>query len=92
MAKKKTDTAYFYHNLVLILKKYIKSMTILKSFEKSSIWVVERNSNLKTLEVMLIWKKSTVDVVYTWKYGGPHILITICANEMKLCVYNAYVL
>ena len=34
----------------------------------------------------------TVDVVYTWKYGGPHILITICANEMKLCVYNAYVL
>ena len=34
----------------------------------------------------------TVDVVYTWKCGGPHILITICANEMKLCVYNAYVL
>ena len=56
--KKKPDTAYFYHNLVLLLKKYIKSMTILKSFEKSSIWVVERNSNLKTLEVMLIWKKS----------------------------------
>ena len=24
--------------------------------------------------------------------GGPHILNTICANEMKLCVYNAYVL
>ena len=34
----------------------------------------------------------TVDVVYTWKYGDPHILITICVNEMKLCVYNAYVL
>ena len=34
----------------------------------------------------------TVDVVYTWKYGGPNILITICANKMKLCVYNAYVL
>ena len=34
----------------------------------------------------------TVDVVYTWKYGGPHIIITICANEMKLYVYNAYVL
>ena len=33
---------------------------------------------------------NTVDVVYTWKYGGPHIIITICANEM--CVYNAYVL
>ena len=32
---------------------------------------------------------NTVDVVYTWKYGGPHILNTICANEMKLCVYNA---
>ena len=30
----------------------------------------------------------TVDV-YNWKYGGPHIVITICANEMKLCVYNA---
>ena len=37
-------------------------------------------------------KIGTVDVVYTWKYGGPHILITFCANEMKLCVYNAYVL
>ena len=35
---------------------------------------------------------ATVDVVYTWKYGGPHILDTICVNEMKLCVYNAYVL
>ena len=35
---------------------------------------------------------STVDVVYTWKYGGPHILNTICVNEMKLCVYNVYVL
>ena len=34
----------------------------------------------------------TVDVVYTWKYGGPYIVITIYANEMKLCVYNAYVL
>ena len=34
----------------------------------------------------------TVDVVYTWKYGGPHIITIICANEMKLCVYNAYVL
>ena len=34
----------------------------------------------------------TVDVVYTWKYGGPHIIITICGTEMKLCVYNAYVL
>ena len=35
---------------------------------------------------------STVDVVYTWNYGGPHILTLICANDMKLCVYNAYVL
>ena len=35
---------------------------------------------------------ATVDVVYTWKYGGPHILNTVYANEMKLCVYNAYVL
>ena len=52
--KNKPDTANFYHNLVLLLKKYIKSMTILKSFKKSSIWVVEQNSNLKTLEVMLI--------------------------------------
>ena len=34
----------------------------------------------------------TVDVVYTWKYGGPHILNSICANEMKPHVYNAYVL
>ena len=39
-----------------------------------------------------ILREATVDVVYTWKYGGPHILTTICANEMKLCVYNAYVL
>ena len=37
-------------------------------------------------------EKATVDVVYTWKYGGPHIVTTIYANEMKLCVYNAYVL
>ena len=29
----------------------------------------------------------TVDVVYTWKYGGPYILITICANKMKLCLF-----
>ena len=35
---------------------------------------------------------ATVDVVYTWKYGGPDIFITIYANEMKLCMYNAYVL
>ena len=35
--KKKPDTTYFYHNLVLLLKKYIKSMTILKIFKKSSI-------------------------------------------------------
>ena len=35
---------------------------------------------------------STVDVVYTWKYRGPHIVTTICANEIKLCVYNVYVL
>ena len=34
----------------------------------------------------------TVDVVYTWKYRGPHILNIICANKMKLCVYNTYVL
>ena len=27
-----------------------------------------------------------VDVVYTWKYGGPCILNTIYANEMKLYV------
>ena len=33
-------------------------MTILKIFEKSSIWVVEQNSNLKTLEATLIWKQS----------------------------------
>ena len=45
----------------------------------------------KLLFLYLIQLKDTVDVVYTWKYGGPHILITICANEMKLCVYNAYV-
>ena len=37
-------------------------------------------------------KFDTVDVVYKWKYGGTHILDTICANEIKLCVYNAYVL
>ena len=58
MAKKKSYIAYFCHNLMLLLGKYKKSVTILKSFKKSSIWVVERNSNLKTLEVMLIWKKS----------------------------------
>ena len=58
MAKKKSYIAYFYPNLVLLLKKYIKSVTILKSFKKSFIWVVEQNSNLKTLEVMLIWKRS----------------------------------
>ena len=58
MGKKKSYIAYFYHNLVLLFKKYIKSITILKSFEKCLIWVVERNFNLKTLEVMLIWKKS----------------------------------
>ena len=34
----------------------------------------------------------TVDVVYTWKYGDPHILNSICANEMKPHVYNIYVL
>ena len=39
-----------------------------------------------------IAKGGTVDVVYTWKYGGPHIVTTICANEMKLCLYNAYVI
>ena len=33
-------------------------MTILKNFEKSLIWVMEQNSNLKTLEIMLIWKTS----------------------------------
>ena len=42
--------------------------------------------------IFLSFQIGTVDVVYTWKYGGPHIIITICANEMKLCVYNAYVL
>ena len=56
--KKQLDIAYFYHNLVLLLRKYIKSMTILKSFEISLIWAVEQNSNLKTVDVMLIWKKS----------------------------------
>ena len=55
--KKKSFIAYFYQNLVLLLRKYINSMTILKSFEKSLIWVVEQNSNFKTLEVMIIWKK-----------------------------------
>ena len=35
---------------------------------------------------------STVDAVQTWTYGGPHILNIICANEIKLCVYDAYVL
>ena len=39
------------------------------------------------------WAKySTVDVFKIWKYGGPHTPSIICANEMKLCVYNAYVL
>ena len=38
-----------------------------------------------------MWKY-TIDVVYTWKYGGPHIQTTICVNEMKLYVDNAYVL
>ena len=33
---------------------------------------------------------STVDVVQTKKYGGPHILNTIYVTEMKLCVYNDY--
>ena len=45
-----------------------------------------------TARFLKLLLNGTVDVVYTWKYGGPHILITICANEMKLCVYNAYVL
>ena len=35
MSKKKPYIAYFYDNLVLLLRKYIKSVTILKSFEKS---------------------------------------------------------
>ena len=35
-------------------------------------------------------KERTVDVVRTWKYGGPHILYTIHANEMKLVVCDAY--
>ena len=33
----------------------------------------------------------TVDVVFTWKHKGPHILNTIHTNEIKLCVYNVYV-
>ena len=35
--KKKTYIDYFYNNLTLLLRKYIKSVTILKSFEKSLI-------------------------------------------------------
>ena len=42
--------------------------------------------------VKLFFPESTIDVVYTWIYGGSHIITTICANEMKLCVYNTYVL
>ena len=34
----------------------------------------------------------TVDVIYTCKCRGPPILNIIHAIEMKLCVYNAYVL
>ena len=33
-----------------------------------------------------------VDVLYTWNYGGPHILDTIRTNKMNFCGYNAYVL
>ena len=35
--KKKPYIAYFYNNLALLLRKYIKSVTILKSFKKSLI-------------------------------------------------------
>ena len=38
---------------------------------------------IHTLSQFLFVILGTVDVVYTWKYGGPHILITTCANEMK---------
>ena len=37
MGKKKSHIAYFYFKLVWFLKKYIKSMTILKNFKKSFI-------------------------------------------------------
>ena len=51
---------------------------------------LERGISICTYMIKLIIDAE--DVVYTWKYGGPHILTTICANEMKLCLYNAYVL
>ena len=47
---------------------------------------------MKILIGILVIVTDTVDVVYTWKYGGPHTMTTIYASEMKLCVYNAYVL
>ena len=52
------------------------------------------NLHEQMVDYLLLDKKNpdTVDVVYTWRYGGPHILITIYANEMKRCVCNAYVL
>ena len=34
-------------------------------------------------KLFLILKGNTVDVVYTWKYGGPQILNTVYKNEMK---------
>ena len=41
-----------------LLRKYMKSMTIWKSFQKSSIWVVVQNCNLKTLKELLTLTKS----------------------------------
>ena len=37
---------------------------------------------------ILIYSKCRLDL----EIRGPHILTTICASEMKLCLYNAYVL
>ena len=66
---------------------------LLDSLIKQEFWVFQSQDQKWTkVNKTKSEVEYTVDVVYTWKYGGPHIPITICANEMKLCVYNAYVL
>ena len=57
-----------------------------------SITFIHLFSDFKSFFISIFTPFDTVDVVYTWKYGGPHIVTNICANEMKLYVYNAYVL
>ena len=62
-----------------------------------STWSVIKLRDNKSLLLGAVYRSpnssaDTVDVVYTWKYGGPHILNIICAIKMKLCVYNAHVL